>query len=206
MLNNATAFSYGKYLGTRYKNTSVIWILGGDFFATGFEDIWRRMAAGITEGDGGVHLKTYHPKSPRSSAHVVPRREVARFQHAANRAHHFEPQLRPGGRGLGPRSGQARGGWRGRLRRDRRWPGAGAYDYHSRRAPHRLQRDIRRGGGLHLRRRTACGATGVRLAAGPPPAAKKQAAGGDTRHGPAPPWKQALQLPGSGARCSICGR
>ncbi len=34
-------------------------------------------------------------------------------------------------------------------------------------------------------------------AAGPPPATKKRAAGGDTRHGPAPPWKQALQLPGS---------
>jgi hypothetical protein len=26
------------------------------------------MAAGIAEGDGGAHLKTYHPKSPRSSS------------------------------------------------------------------------------------------------------------------------------------------
>jgi len=78
VLNDATAFSYGKYLGTRYRDTSVIWILGGDFFATGFEDIWRRMAAGLTEGDGGVH----------------------------------------------PRSGQAGGGRRGGLRRDRRRPEA----------------------------------------------------------------------------------
>ena len=68
VLNHDTAYSYGKFLGARYRNTSVIWILGGDYFATGFEDIWRRMAAGLTEGDGGVHLKTYHPKSPRSSA------------------------------------------------------------------------------------------------------------------------------------------
>lgn len=75
---------------------------------------------------------------------------VALAPNAANRAHHFEPQLRPGGRRLGPRSGQAGSGWRRRLRRDRRRPGAWADDYHSRRAPHRVLRDICRGGGLHV--------------------------------------------------------
>jgi hypothetical protein len=68
VIDKPTAFSYGKYLGARYRNQPVIWILGGDYFADGVEDIWRSMAAGITEGDGGAHLKTYHPKSPRSSA------------------------------------------------------------------------------------------------------------------------------------------
>jgi hypothetical protein len=68
VLNPDTAFGYGKFLGTRYRDAALIWILGGDWFATGFEDIWRQMAAGIAAGDGGVHLKTYHPKSPRSSA------------------------------------------------------------------------------------------------------------------------------------------
>ena len=68
VLDKASAFSYGKFLGQRYRDKPVIWILGGDWFADGVEDIWRAMAAGIAEGDGGSHLKTYHPKSPRSSS------------------------------------------------------------------------------------------------------------------------------------------
>ena len=68
VLNPETAFGYGKFLGTRYRDPAVIWIPWGRWLATGFEDIWRQMAAGIAAGDGGVHLKTYHPKSPRSSA------------------------------------------------------------------------------------------------------------------------------------------
>ena len=67
-IDKPAAFSYGKYLGARYREKPVIWILGGDYFADGVEEIWRSMAAGVTEGDGGAHLKTYHPKSPRSSA------------------------------------------------------------------------------------------------------------------------------------------
>jgi hypothetical protein len=46
----------------------IVWILGGDWFADGVEDIWRSLAAGLAAGDGGTHLKTYHPKSPRSSS------------------------------------------------------------------------------------------------------------------------------------------
>jgi hypothetical protein len=67
-IDEAGAFRYGKYLGGRYRTKPVLWILGGDYFADGVENIWRSMAAGISEGDGGAHLKTYHPKSPRSSA------------------------------------------------------------------------------------------------------------------------------------------
>ena len=68
VLDKAGAFSYGKFLGQRYRDKAVIWILGGDWLATGTEDIWRSLAAGLAEGDGGSHLKTYHPKSPRSSS------------------------------------------------------------------------------------------------------------------------------------------
>jgi hypothetical protein len=68
VVDKASAASYGKFLGARYKDKPVIWILGGDWFADGVEDIWRSMAAGLAEGDGGNHLKTYHPKSPRSSS------------------------------------------------------------------------------------------------------------------------------------------
>ncbi|MGB7719054.1 MAG: glycoside hydrolase family 140 protein [Bryobacteraceae bacterium] len=68
VVDKTSAFGYGRFLGRRYRDKPIIWILGGDWFATGNEDIWRAMAAGLAEGDGGVHLKTYHPKSPRSSS------------------------------------------------------------------------------------------------------------------------------------------
>jgi hypothetical protein len=68
VLDSSSAAAYGKFLGSRYRQKPVIWILGGDWFADGVEDIWRAMAAGIRAGDGGDHLMTYHPKSPRSSS------------------------------------------------------------------------------------------------------------------------------------------
>jgi len=68
VLNKSSAFTYGRFLGRRYRDKPIIWILGGDWFASGTEDIWRAMAAGIAEGNGGTQLKTYHPKSPRSSS------------------------------------------------------------------------------------------------------------------------------------------
>jgi len=67
-VDKSSAYAYGRFLGRRYRDKPIIWILGGDWFASGTEDIWRAMAAGIAEGDGGTHLKTYHPKSPRSSS------------------------------------------------------------------------------------------------------------------------------------------
>lgn len=70
VLNRSTAFSYGKFLGERYREKPVIWILGGDWFATGYEDIWRSMADGLEHGEDGTyhHLMTYHEKSPHSSS------------------------------------------------------------------------------------------------------------------------------------------
>jgi hypothetical protein len=68
VLDKASAYGYGKFLGSRYRDKPVIWILGGDWVADGLEDLWRAMAAGITEGDGGTHLKTYHPTGVKSSS------------------------------------------------------------------------------------------------------------------------------------------
>jgi hypothetical protein len=67
--NLKDAEAYGKFLGNRYKNKpNIIWILGGDRVADGVENVWRAMAKGIKEGDGGRHLMTYHPQGGRSSA------------------------------------------------------------------------------------------------------------------------------------------
>jgi hypothetical protein len=202
VLNNTTAFSYGKYLGTRYKNASVIWILGGDFFATGFEDIWRRMAAGITEGDGGVHLKTYHPKSPRSSAmwfHAEKWLDFNMLQTGHTTLNrNYDLVAEDWARVPAKPVVDGEGGYEGiadglvpeltiathdvrRIAYSAIFAGAAGYTY-----------------GGH-------GVWGYRnpATAGAPPAAKKQATpksftGLDTRHGPAPPWKEALQLPGAG--------
>jgi len=68
VLDKSSAFSYGKFLGNRYRDKPVIWILGGDWLADGLEDVWRAMAAGITEGGGGTHLKTFHPTGVYTSS------------------------------------------------------------------------------------------------------------------------------------------
>jgi len=62
---------FGKFLGERYKNKPIIWILGGDRNVdsdTTFH-IWKNMAAGLRAGDGGRHLISYHPRGVHSSSY-----------------------------------------------------------------------------------------------------------------------------------------
>jgi hypothetical protein len=69
VLNAKNARPYGRWLGERYREAgNVVWVLGGDRPASGFEEVWREVAAGLREGDGGAHLVTYHPCGGRSSA------------------------------------------------------------------------------------------------------------------------------------------
>jgi hypothetical protein len=84
------ARQYGRFLGQRYKDKPIIWILGGDrSIADAAErDIIDAMAAGLTEGDGGAHLKTFHPIGPGLSSiklHDAPWLDFNMFQssHAA---------------------------------------------------------------------------------------------------------------------------
>ena len=64
------AYTYGNYLGNRYKNDPIIWILGGDRNPENEEDlsIIRAMAKGIKEGDAGNHLMTFHPQGGNNSS------------------------------------------------------------------------------------------------------------------------------------------
>lgn len=57
------AAKYGEWLGRRYRDKSMIWILGGDRPVESDEQkqIVRAMAAGLSRGDEGQHLKTFHP-------------------------------------------------------------------------------------------------------------------------------------------------
>lgn len=63
------AYAYGEFLGKRYRDKPVIWILGGDRNVDSFEalEIWKAMANGLRKGDEGRHLITYHPRGEASS-------------------------------------------------------------------------------------------------------------------------------------------
>ena len=64
------AETYGRWLGQRYRDKGLIWILGGDRNIESDEqrEIIRAMARGLRAGDGGTHLLTFHPRGGRGSA------------------------------------------------------------------------------------------------------------------------------------------
>lgn len=64
------AYAYGAFLGKRYKNKNIIWILGGDRKPDNDEDfaIIRAMAKGIEEQINGEQLITFHPMGGWSSS------------------------------------------------------------------------------------------------------------------------------------------
>ncbi len=73
LFTEESARSYGRFLGRRYRDKPVIWILGGDQDIQSDEEhaLIDAMARGLREGDGGCHLITYHPRGPGRSADYV---------------------------------------------------------------------------------------------------------------------------------------
>lgn len=70
MFNAENARKYGEFIGNRYKDKQIIWILGGD---RGIDndvqrEIIRAMVKGLKEGDGGTHLMTFHPPGANGSS------------------------------------------------------------------------------------------------------------------------------------------
>ena len=75
------------------------------------------MAAGLTEGDGGAHLKTFHPIGPGFSSHQAPSGPLARFQHVPVVARRARPRQRTVCRArLRLDACEAHAGWRAALR------------------------------------------------------------------------------------------
>jgi len=71
IFNQENARVYGKYLGQRYKNDqNILWVMGGDRPADGYEALWAAMAEGITEGLGYKPFFTYHPWGGLSSLQI----------------------------------------------------------------------------------------------------------------------------------------
>lgn len=64
------ARAYGEYMGNRYRDAAVVWILGGDRGAgdANHQAILRAMAAGLETTMGGRQLITFHPPGGQTSA------------------------------------------------------------------------------------------------------------------------------------------
>jgi len=64
------AATYGEWLGQRYKDKGLVWIVGGDRSVDSDEqkEIVRAMARGLRKGDGGAHLITFHPPGGSGSS------------------------------------------------------------------------------------------------------------------------------------------
>jgi hypothetical protein len=70
IFNPSNAETYGEWIGRRYKDKGLIWVLGGDRPLDTPEhiEVIRAMARGLRRGDGGTHLITYHPVGGSGSA------------------------------------------------------------------------------------------------------------------------------------------
>ena len=62
------AFTFGKFLGQRYKDNAVIWYVGGDSPPGEDRAIWLAMVKGLKEGSGGSQLVSYHGQGHTSSS------------------------------------------------------------------------------------------------------------------------------------------
>ncbi len=70
LFTKENAGSYGEWLGKRYKDKGLIWILGGDRGIDNDDqkEILRALARGLRKGDGGTHLITLHPPGGSGSS------------------------------------------------------------------------------------------------------------------------------------------
>ena len=70
LFNVTNAAVYGEWLGRRYKDKGLIWILGGDRPVDNDEQraAITAMAEGLRKGDGGAHLITFHPPGGAGSS------------------------------------------------------------------------------------------------------------------------------------------
>jgi hypothetical protein len=61
-------YTFGKFLGARYKDNAVLWYVGGDSNPGSNEAVWVAMAKGLKDGSGGSQLVSYHGGGQTSSS------------------------------------------------------------------------------------------------------------------------------------------
>jgi Protein of unknown function (DUF4038) len=69
VFNEKNAYTFGKFLGERYKNNAVIWYPGGDSIPGMDDTVWVAMAKGLRDGSGGTQLISYHGSAPGRLRH-----------------------------------------------------------------------------------------------------------------------------------------
>lgn len=88
------ARKYGEFLGNRYKDKPVIWILGGDHNPENDleKSIIEAMAEGLRSGDNRSHLVTFHPRGPGRSADYFHNSSLLDFymNQSSHAAHGFD--------------------------------------------------------------------------------------------------------------------
>jgi hypothetical protein len=62
------AYTFGRFLGERYKNNAVLWYVGGDSRPGSDGAVWVAMARGLRDGSGGSQLVSYHGSGSTSSS------------------------------------------------------------------------------------------------------------------------------------------
>jgi len=91
------AEQFGQFLGNRYRDKPIIWILGGDAFVENEEEeaILNAMAKGLETGSGGQQLITFHPRGPGRSSDVFHETDWLDFNmvQSSHAAHGFDNGL-----------------------------------------------------------------------------------------------------------------
>jgi hypothetical protein len=68
VFDTKNAYTFGQFLGKRYKENAVLWYVGGDSPPGSDKDIWVAMAKGLKDGSGGTQLVSYHGQGHTSSS------------------------------------------------------------------------------------------------------------------------------------------
>lgn len=68
VFDEKNAYTFGKFLGERYKNNAVVWYPGGDSVPGSGQAVWVAMAKGLKDGSGGSQLVSYHGSGQTTSA------------------------------------------------------------------------------------------------------------------------------------------
>jgi hypothetical protein len=70
IFNKNNAKVYGRWLGERYRDAGIVWILGGDRLVESdrHREFLTAMARALAAGDGGAHLRTFHPRGGARSS------------------------------------------------------------------------------------------------------------------------------------------
>ncbi len=88
IFNRENAAAYGEWLGKRYRDKKLIWILGGDraIDSDDQKEIIRAMASGTSQRRRRRAPANVSPSGRQRLLDLVSQRRLARFQHAAERA------------------------------------------------------------------------------------------------------------------------